>query len=497
MRILLCNLLWLLSALPSWIQFRIALFSPKQAQKNTLRRILRNSYLSQSDFQNLPLQNYEDLFQNIGKIMRGEIHALTREAPLLLEPTGGSTSGTKLIPYTPSLKKEFQRAIDPWIAGLFLKWPSLLLGRHYWCITPSTPIEQESAVPIGFDTDAAYLGRLQQFVARHTLAVPQQTDEFNTLVHLLNTPDLRLISVWHPSLLTLMFQTLETRFDELLQTVENTSPRRARQLREINCVPSKIWKKLKIISCWDSQPWVDQLQTIFPSTSIQPKGLIATEGITSLPLGANSNITALRSHYYEFVSQKTGKLLPLWEIEQGQVYHLILTTGGGLYRYQTNDLVTVDGFFHRTPRLRFLTRNNMTSDLVGEKISLAHAERICKNLPCQYRFAMITPEPHNKQFRYALYIDTDSTKKLDTYLETELCKNYHYRHARNLRQLDRSVVRTVQNAEQKITTHLLNKRQSAGSIKHFSLRQETNWELVLKRNSDGDPPSDEKISPPI
>jgi len=479
---ILCNFLWLLSTLPSWIQFRIALFFPKHSQKKALRRILKNNRLTPDQFRARQPISYEDLFPTIGKIMDGEIHALTQEAPLLLEPTGGSSSGTKLIPYTPSLRKEFQRAIDPWIAGLFLKWPSLLLGRHYWCITPSTPIEQKSAVPIGFDTDAAYLGRIQQFIARHTLAVPpDNTDDFeySTLLHLLNTPTLRLISIWHPSLLTLLFQTLEARFDELVQTLETTTPRRARQLQNIGCVPSKIWPKLKLISCWNCSPWVDQLQELFPNAILQPKGLVATEGITSIPQGQTCNIAAIRSHVYEFECEKTHQILPIWKIESGKTYHLILTTGGGLTRYKTHDLIQVDGFTGRTPRIRFLTRNNITSDLVGEKISLAQAETICQNIPCKHHFAMIAPEKQGHQFRYVLYIDTDPMAEFDSYLETELCKNYHYRHARKIRQLHPATVRRVQHGGQNFMNELLKPARQVGSIKPMALRTELNWSSIL------------------
>ena len=111
------------------------------------------------------------------------------------------------------------------------------------------------------------------------------------------------------------------------------------------------------------------------------KGLVATEGITSIPLGDALDVAAILSHYYEFEVEETKEIIPLWKVEQGRSYNLILTTGGGLTRYKTNDQVVITGFLHKTPCIRFLTRNNMTSDLVGEKITLLHAEQICRNLP--------------------------------------------------------------------------------------------------------------------
>lgn len=482
----LCNLCWMVSVLPGWIAFQLALWCPRRTQQRVLRRILRRnaSVLKKAPFHQRKTQDYDDLLPDIERIMRGENNVQTAEPILLLEPTGGSTSGTKLIPYTRSLKKEFQRAIDPWIAGLFLRWPSLLFGRHYWSITPSTLEHQESVVPIGFDADAAYLGRFQQFMSRQIMAVPPgvadgQTPEqarFLTLVHLLNAPDLRLVSVWHPSLLTEMMETLRLRFDELLQALPE---RRAQKLRAIGCNPALFWKKLKVISCWSgapARPWIEQLQRTFPHTIIQPKGLVATEGITSIPLGERLDVAAVRSHYYELEHEETGALIPLWEVKPEHTYHLILTTGGGLYRYRTHDLVQITGWFRRTPCIHFLTRNNMTSDLFGEKITLAHAEQICSNLPCAYSFAMIAPESHADKYRYALYLETDSIQEsIAEYLENRLSENYHYRHARNLGQLEPSVVHRVEGATGKVIERLSQNAKQPGSVKPAALRLETDW----------------------
>ena len=487
----LCNLCWLASALPSWMLFQLALWFPRRTQQRILRRILRqnSAILKNTPFQQRKTQDYDDLRPDIDRIMHGKKNQLTAEPILLLEPTGGSSSGTKLIPYTRSLKKEFQRAVDPWIAGLFIRWPSLLFGKHYWSITPTTVEPQESVVPIGFDADSAYLGRFQQFMSRRIMAVPAniadgQTPEharFLTLVHLLNTPDLRLISVWHPSLLTEMLNTLHLRFEELLLALPE---HRAKKLRAIGCNPALIWKKLKVISCWSgpiSRPWIEQLQRTFPHTVIQPKGLVATEGITSIPLGSTLDVAAVRSHYYEFESEETGQLTPLWEVKPNHTYHLILTTGGGLYRYRTHDLVRITGFVQRTPCIHFLTRNNMTSDLFGEKITLAHAERICAELPCStIRFAMIAPEPHISKYRYALYLEADAIPAgIAEYLENRLCENYHYRHARNMSQLEQSIVHRVERATEKFFTKLSPNAKQPGSIKMTALRLETDWNETL------------------
>src|SRR6266852_4437688 len=69
-------------------------------------------------------------------IAAGEPNVLTRDPVLLLEPTSGSTGGEKLIPYTASLRREFQRAVAAWIGDLFRQRPAVRRGRAYWSLSP-------------------------------------------------------------------------------------------------------------------------------------------------------------------------------------------------------------------------------------------------------------------------------------------------------------------------------------------------------------------------
>jgi hypothetical protein len=512
--ILLSHLLWWISTIPGWLRYRCACKNPEKTQRLILKKILQQNaisafgqkhqfqqILSYEDYSHLPLQTDEDLIPYIEQLKKGAAQQLTTESPILLEPTGGSSGGTKLIPYTRTLKAQFQQAIDPWIFTLFKTFPSLLFGRHYWSITPSTQYHDESVIPIGFDSDAGYLGLLQQQIANRIFAVPAiikecndpATSEFITLLFLLNAADLRLISVWHPSRLSLLLKMLQERFNELTFTLQTgelpndihpsgllrmaipNNNRRAATIRRIGFVPHKLWPKLRLISCWagsNHTQWTDPLKTLFPSAYIQPKGLIATEGITSIPIGCSPDQLAINSHFFEFECEKTKTVFPLWKIETGNSYHLLLTTGGGLYRYKTHDSVRITDMKNGLPTIQFLTRNNFTSDLVGEKISLEQAEAICRNIPAQHSFAFIAPEIYNNQFRYALYIDLQeqtSLQKLQSFLETELLKNYHYAHARNLRQLAPSEVYPVENLAQKTLIHLARKGQQMGGIKLMSL----------------------------
>ena len=61
---------------------------------------------------------------------------LTADRVKLFQPTSGSSSATKLIPWTATLGREFRRGISPWLAALYRRKPALLGGTAYWSISP-------------------------------------------------------------------------------------------------------------------------------------------------------------------------------------------------------------------------------------------------------------------------------------------------------------------------------------------------------------------------
>ena len=59
----------------------------------------------------MPLTTADDYRDDIERIAAGAANVLTAEPVRLLEPTSGTTGGEKLIPYTASLRRQFQWAV--------------------------------------------------------------------------------------------------------------------------------------------------------------------------------------------------------------------------------------------------------------------------------------------------------------------------------------------------------------------------------------------------
>lgn len=451
---------------------------------------------SPAEFQRrVPLSTYDTYGEPIRHIAAGKPNVLTAERVQLLEPTSGTTSAEKLIPYTPMLRRQFQRAIAAWIADLMQHRPAIRHGRAYWSISPALGPGRrtDGGIPIGFDNDTAYLGHLEQIVLNRLLVVPSsiarvpdiENFRYCTLLHLLQADDLALISIWNPTFLTALLKPIEKWSGRMCSDLRQGSlslpnpsrgalpgqliPRHRSDGRRVNQLASIlasglplveklkcIWPRLTLISCWTdsaARRCVPELRELFPAVEIQPKGLLATEGCVSFPLADRPGaVLAVRSHFFEFEEIDGGcnqdgpqELRLAHELETRGKYRVVLTTGGGLYRYRLGDVVEVVGFENQCPLLRFIGRMDRVTDLVGEKLSEPHVREVLDHAFAAHgvapRFALVVPVAEETRY-YRLYvqgIDDGATQSLVDSLaasiQAGLEENPHYRHAVRLGQL--------------------------------------------------------------
>jgi hypothetical protein len=463
------NAAWCASCLPAYFAFRQALDDPQRTQLRLLRRyVQRNAGTAFGQAHRfdaiddlgafrraVPIADYDSLASWIDRIAAGEQGVLTADRVARLMPSSGSTRAAKLIPYTGELQREFNRAIGPWIVDLYRQMPDLMGGCAYWSVTPVAQREQkQSAVPIGFDDDSEYLGGLRQRLVRTIMAVPgdvrhiQHIDDFRfaTLVHLLARRDLRLISVWHPSFLQLLLDGACERWDDLLAAMKPFAPNRAAELRSVGADQwPAIWPRLRLISCWadaNAAGPADALHKRLPQVTLQPKGLLATEAFISIPFSGKWPLS-ICSHFLEFEDDH-GRIFLCDELRSGGEYGVIVTTAGGLWRYRLGDRVRCDGRLGRTPSIRFIGRNDLVVDHLGEKLNEGFVgqaiRRLLNEAGIQADFAMLAPDRCASQSFYTLFVSTRCDvaalcSGLTDSLDRALQGNPHYAYCRRLGQL--------------------------------------------------------------
>ena len=264
-----------------------------------------------------------------------------------------------------------------------------------------------------------------------------------------------------------------------------------------------IWEKLSLVSCWadsDSYEIFIKLKEKLNfdkknmNLKFQGKGLMSTECIVSFPLEnvKNGSVTAYNSFFYEFIQVSDDKLENrspklLDELELGERYCVVVTTNAGLYRYNTNDIVEVTGFYHKIPIVKFVGRINNFSDIVGEKLKNSFVEKQVlttleeNNIKGEFLlFAPVRNETGEIFYTLFLEIKKDGRKfnwkQIENEMNSSLCKAFHYEYAYKLGQLGKVRVFLIEKDGLKTYTAEKSKKQKIGDIKYRLLDKNFGWE---------------------
>lgn len=434
-----------------------ALNHPREAQNRVLGRLLDRASASafgrehglhrirtiEAFRQAVAVGDYASHRQWIARLESETTRDVLTSGPVeAFERSSGSTAACKMIPINAALRAEFTEAVRAWMGDLHRRHPRATSGPAWWLVSPLPQAPPTaSGLRVGMGSDDEFLGTWERWIAPHLFAVPPDLSKTTDLTEnmdqtlrcLLHTPGLRLISVWNASYLNLIWQRLlahgEALFESLARGGEvsgrrlSPMPNRAKELRdrweEGTLTPACVWPDLALLSAWDGVD-ADESRRLFSGAAFQAKGLLATEGVVTLPWGddAGACVPALNSHFLEF-EETDGRIVSSYELEPGGEYGVILTTGGGLWRYRLGDTVRADARCGGTCRLRFVGRNDGVCDLRGEKLHPGMVAEVLDRLPLE--FAMLAPGRDH----YILYASTDETGHASN-IDRELKRNPHY-----------------------------------------------------------------------
>ncbi len=404
----------------------------------------------QGFLENVPVTTYEGITPWLDRIVDGEPDVLFTGRPCAWECTSGSSGGSKLVPYTVEGLKAFELALSPWLAGVVPRLSTS--GSVYLATSPATrPARQIGHVQLGLP-DGAYLGaQWGEWLAKHTAVPIDVANETSmavwrqrTLAALIAARDLELISVWSP---TFLLQLLEDLPD-----------------------PREIWPQLKLVSCWasgSSKAPAAQLRSLLPHARMQPKGLMSTECVVTVPDGCDR--PTLNPHgFFEFA--RDAETLLLDELVEGVQYEVIATTASGLYRYRTGDLVACTGRSDSgAPWLEFLGRTGIVSDLVGEKLVEAFVQGALIDVP---GWSFLTVQAGGKG--YTLVTNAGMSVNLAA-IEERLKRNPQYAYALLLNQLRPLEHRQVAGLYDRFVEHRLAQGTRLADIKAVALIPDAGW----------------------
>lgn len=473
-------------------RFEFALHDPMQAQRHVLSAIVHDlqqteygahyNIKSEADFNRvLPVVDYDDISHWMLRQRSEEGRIMVASEVKLYEKTSGSTGPHKYIPYTNALRRSFTNMFLLWAHDLINNIDGVGKGKFYFSVSPNFDTERftENGVPVGLDDDADYLGAAWGKILKPFMLTDKRLGKIRDpeafkqalCLSLLGCAELETISIWNPSFLTLVLQWIEQNKELALSRVGGemeVGRRRALEADDIDW--PAVWPQLKLISCWadaNAQPLARKLEKSFPGVCVQGKGLLATEAPMTIPMvNVPGGVPLVTETYFEFL-QEDGELITLADLKPEQRYEVVISQRGGLYRYRMGDQVEVAGKIHSTPTLRFVGRNNRTSDLVGEKLNESFVRDVIESLDIAgdgFRSLMAIRKP---QDAYVLILDktVNDLCRIESSLEAGLQKAYHYRHARALGQLPSAKIAIVPNIEGLISQQALERGKCLGDMK--------------------------------
>ena len=438
------------------------------------RRGIRSDWSWEEFVRQMPITTYKD-YAEIIQTQRDRKQSLLIDSPVMrYQPTSGSTSAVKWVPYTQMFLDELDDVITAWVGDLYRQFPGQGTGTHYWSLS-WIPTEMRSQTAGDINDDMKMLSWGKRLLAYLTQAAPQEialadtSDDslFATIAYLAADESLGFISVWSPTFGLGLLEQMSAWRAELSDCLAfghwgarthrmaglpcPQGQRASRLLQNWNgkldaTFFGQLWPHLAVLSAWDTAaaaPWAAKLKRLLPHAGFQGKGLWATEGVVTFPFDGRYPLAYL-SHFFEFADAHDGKIFAAWQLREGQDVIPILTTGSGFARYQMSDVIRVEAPLGQVPCFTFLGRNDGV-DLVGEKTSATTAQEVQDQLQLDGALPvtlLALDEARNGTPGYVLLVECAPEaqkealqRSLAEQVEKALQNNFHYKLARELGQL--------------------------------------------------------------
>ena len=244
------------------------------------RRGIRADWSWETFASELPVSNYADHAEVITRQRELQQPLLIDSPVMRYQPTSGSTSAVKWVPYTKLFLEEFDEVISAWVSDLYRQFPKQSSGTHYWSLS-WVPTEMRAQTTGDLNDDMQLLSWGKRLLAYLTQAAPQEialaeTSEdslFATIAWLASDSSLGFISVWSPTFGLGLLEQMASWREELATALSRgdwgartarmagqpcpTSPRAARMLRgwDGQMDPAffqQLWPRLNVVSAWDT-----------------------------------------------------------------------------------------------------------------------------------------------------------------------------------------------------------------------------------------------------
>lgn len=483
--------------------------NPMKAQERTLLKYLyRNrdtefgklynfsSLQSIEDFRTaVPLSDYDTAYPYIQRMTKGEQNILTADKVTFFGITSGTTGHPKLIPVTKYSRDRKSDLMNIWAYYLLKNHPNIFDGKILGIISPEIKSYTEGGIPYGPEDGHAYNNLpdiiRNRYILPYSLFYINDYDaRYYSMLRISMEHNITSIATLNPSTIVLLCQRIGAFQDDIIKDIENgtlktslsiqpeiraeieknlkPNPKRAKELRNIlkekkELLPEYFWPNLELIECWKGGTvkfYLNELPRYFGDTATRDFGCLSTEARSSIVMSDEGagGVLAISTNFYEFVpkedrDKKNKRPLLCYQLEKGKEYFLIVTTPGGLYRYNIDDVIAVDGFFNKAPVIEFVHKGHNAVSLTGEKVYESHINEAVSNaitrhnMPVKSFSACVQKEaPPRYIFLIEFAADTskEAKKNFLITIEEELCRqNSEYDDTRKQQLLAYPILKSV------------------------------------------------------
>jgi hypothetical protein len=371
----------------------------------------------------VPTVTYDDIRPYVERMAGGERNVLTAESPIMFAMTSGTTGKPKLIPVTATCRgRDHADQVRVWLHHARLAHPGIFDGKIVSLVSPAAVGKTAAGIPYGSTSGMMY--RDMNPLVRRCYAIPYFVFEiedydavYYTVMRLALECDVTLLATANPSSVHKLLEVTDAEAESLIRDVQDgtlrkdlaldasirarverrisRNPARARELdaarrrRDSRLLPADYWPHLQLIACWKGgtvggaverfPEWFDpDARGMVP---VRDWGYLSSEARGSIPLSdeGDGGVLTISTNVFEFVpvdqlesrpdDPESWRFLGVEGVEVGKQYYVFVTTTGGLYRYDINDVIEVTGSYHRTPVIAFRRKGRGMTSLTGEKLS--------------------------------------------------------------------------------------------------------------------------------
>lgn len=356
-------------------QIRRIVAHPQRQQQTLLQKLLRTAAATAfgrdhgfaairtyDDYRRqVPVRDYEAFRPYIDRIVGGQANVLWPGLPLYLAKTSGTTSGSKYIPISrQSMPNHVKGARDALLLYIHHTKRSGFLDGKMLFLSGSPVLETNAA--------GLKVGRLSG-IANHY--VPRYLQRNRVPTFATNS-----IEDWEAKVAAVVRETRDTD----LRLISGIPPWVRMFLeeaaRQTGKRPADLWPNLNLFvqGGVDYRPYRDVIHAAMGRSLDTVEVFPASEGFIAVQDDPSIDALLLMLDYgifFEFIplaehGTPTARRLPLWEVEVGKPYVILLSTNAGLWAYDIGDVVK---FVSTQPyRLKVTGRSKHFISAFGEHV---------------------------------------------------------------------------------------------------------------------------------